>query len=124
MKSATKTALTLRVARGQAEQQAAIDAWLRERAPDGAGKRLGIIAEGAFFELKVPPAVPLERLAAGCVCCIGMVPLNVTLTRMLRSFRPQSVLLLMTDGDHLERMRGSVAGGKLGVELENGREQR
>ena len=123
MTAATRTALTLRVARGQQEQQAAIDAWLGERALDGAGKRLGIIAEGAFFALEVPPAVPLERLAAGCVCCVGMLPLQVTLTRMLRSFRPDSVLLLMTEPDHLDRMRALVASGKLGVDLENGMEQ-
>jgi hypothetical protein len=122
--SATQTALTLRVARGQQEQQAAIDAWLGGRALDGANKRLGIIAEGAFFELKVPPAVPLERLAAGCVCCVGMLPLQVALARMLRSFRPQSVLLLMTDPDHLDRMRILVTSGKLGVVLENSTEQR
>ena len=119
MKAARQTALTLRVARGQQEQQAAIDAWLHEQT----SRRLGIIAEGAFFELKVPSPVPLERLAAGCVCCVGMVPLNVTLTRMLRLHRPDSVLLLMTNADHLERMRGLVTSGKLGVELDNRREQ-
>ena len=113
-----QTVLAVRVARGPAEQQAAIDAWLSEQRSADAGSRHAIIAEGAFFDLVVPPEVPIERLAAGCVCCIGLLPMQVTLTRLLRAFRPQSLLLLIADAQHLGRVRAMVAEGKLGVVLE------
>lgn len=117
MSLAQETRLAVRVARGQAAQQAAIDGWLQQRRPnDPAG--LAIIAEGAFFALTVPAGVVLERLAAGCVCCIGLLPLQLTLTRLLRRQRPGSVLLLLADGSHLDRVHALVAGGKLGVSLE------
>jgi len=77
-----------------------------------------VLAEGAFFELAVPPQVALERLAGGCVCCIGLLPLQVTLTRLLRNRRPASILLLLSDASHLERVHALVASGKLGVSLE------
>jgi len=119
MKLAREPVLVLRVARGQAEQQAAIGSWLRERQSDEAvASRLAVIAEGAFFELTVPPNVTLERLAAGCVCCVGLLPMQVTLTRLVRSVRPHSVLLLVSNAAHLERVRSLLAGGRFGVSLE------
>jgi hypothetical protein len=110
--TAAATLLAVRDAPGREQQQAAIDAWLRAHAP--AGIR-AIVAEGAFFDLDVPPDVVLERLAAGCVCCIGLLPLQVTLTRLVRTFRPASLLLLIADGAHLDRVRTLVTSGKLGV---------
>jgi hypothetical protein len=114
------TRLALRVARGQVEQQATIDRWLGERQITGTSANLAIVAQGAFFELVVPPEVPLQRLAAGCVCCVGLLPLQVTLTRLLRAHRPRSLLLLVSDAAHLDRVRTLVASGKLGVLLEEG----
>jgi len=108
------TKLTLRIARGRPAQQAAIDAWLSERRAAAESGTLAVIAEGAFFELKVPADATLERLAAGCVCCVGLVPLKVTLTRVLRR-HPAAVLLLVTDADHSERLRAIIASGELGV---------
>ena len=113
-----ETSLELRVARGQRAQQKEIDAWLQARQAGDADATLAVVAEGAFFELHVPPQVALERLAAGCVCCIGLLPLRVTLTRLLRARRPNSLLLLLADAAHLERVRTLVASGKLGVSLE------
>lgn len=120
MKLALETRLAVQVARGQQAQQAAIDAWLNER-PAGAGAGgLAVLAQGAFFDLAVPPRVALEWLAAGCVCCVGLLPLQVTLTRLLRTHRPGSVLLLLADASHLDRVHALVASGKLGVSLEQG----
>lgn len=118
MTSTTDTRLSLRVARGQAEQQAIIDTWLSEPQATTASSGRAIVAQGAFFDLAVPPDVPLQRLAAGCVCCVGLLPLQVTLTRLLRAHRPQSLLLLLADTAHLDRVRALVASGRLGVTLE------
>jgi hypothetical protein len=115
---ALETSLVLRAARGQNQQQVAIDCWLRERQAAGDAAGLAVLAEGAFFELRVPPEVALERLTAGCVCCIGLLPLQVTLTRLLRKRRPRVVLLLVADALHFDRVRALVASGKLGVRLE------
>lgn len=116
----SETRLALRVARGQHEQQAAVDAWLKEHGDDEAAPTgRAVVAEGAFFELDVPADVALERLAAGCVCCVGLVPLQVTLTRLLRRLRPRFLLLLLADVSHLDRVRALLASGKLGVSLED-----
>jgi hypothetical protein len=121
MKVTAETRLAVRVARGQKAQQAAIDAWLADRPHDVAEAGLAVVAEGAFFELAVPPHVALERLAGGCVCCIGLLPMQVTLTRLLRTRRPAFILLLIADASHLERVHALVASGKLGVSLEQSR---
>jgi hypothetical protein len=119
MNLGVETVVTVRAARGVVEQQAALDEWLRARHSAGSTPSLAVIAEGAFFELVVPPGVTLERLAAGCVCCIGLLPLQVTLTRLLRT-RPPAVLLLVADATHIERVRVLVGSGRLGVSLEQG----
>lgn len=106
--------VTLQVARGQAAQQQALDEWARRVAPNVAA----VIAEGGFFEIVPPPGVALERLAPGCVCCIGLVPLRVTLTRLLRTWRPARILLLIADVSHVDRVRALVTGGGFGVILE------
>lgn len=105
--------LTLQVARGQAAQQQALDAW----SATAAGTR-AVIAEGAFFELQAPAGVTVERLAAGCVCCVGLVPMRVTLTRLLRNVRPDRILLLAGDDAHLARLRNLATSGALGVAME------
>ena len=105
--------VTLRVARGQAAQQQAIDAWMQ--VPPAAS---AVIAEGAFFELAAPDGVAVKRLAAGCVCCVGVVPLRVTLTRLLREQHPARILLLVGDATHLARVRALLSDGALGVVLD------
>jgi len=102
------------VAVGGAHPQQAVEAWLATSPP---GRR-AIVVEGAFSVLEVPADVPLTRLGAGCVCCLGQVPLRVALTRMVRSVRPDAVLLVLWHGDHLERVRALLADGSLGVRFE------
>jgi hypothetical protein len=119
MNLAVDTVMTVRAARGAVEQQAALDAWVQQRQSAAGKSGLAVIAEGAFFELTVPHDVTLERLAAGCVCCIGLLPLQVTLTRLLRK-RPRAVLLLVADAAHIERVRALAGTGRLGVSLEAG----
>jgi hypothetical protein len=98
-------AVTLRVARGQAAQQAALDAWIDARRAAADGRALAVVAEGAFFELSCPAGVALARPAPGCVCCVGAVPLRTTLTRIVRAHRPAELLLLIAAHEQLERVR-------------------
>ncbi|HEU0203492.1 MAG TPA: hypothetical protein VFR86_24035, partial [Burkholderiaceae bacterium] len=79
---------TLRVARGRAAQQGALDAWLDTRHAGGDKRAAAVIAEGALLPLVAPPDVAVEPVAAGCVCCVGLLTLRVTLTRLVRRRRP------------------------------------
>jgi len=102
-----RIALTLRVAASGAAQQAALDAWLddpAERATRSDEIRRIVIAQAAFSDLQAPPAVTVVRLAAGCVCCVGQLPLRVTLTRAVRQ-RPDAILLLLADDQHQSQVR-------------------
>lgn len=92
-------------------QQARLDAWL---ARHGSGRR-AVVAENALAPLLVPADVALVRLAPGCVCCVGQVPLRVTLGRTVRAHRPDDILLLLASGEHLPRVRALLADGSLGV---------
>jgi hypothetical protein len=102
--------VTLRRARGAAAQQAALDTWI-EASPTTPH---AVIAEGAFMELTAPADVEVVRLASGCVCCLGLLPLRVTLTRLLRTLRPRELLLLVATDEHLPRLRALLASGELG----------
>jgi hypothetical protein len=97
-----------------AEQQAQIDEWLARPA---AGSR-AVVAESGFVPLAAPDGVALARLAPGCVCCTGQVPLRVTLTRLVRAHRPRDILLLLANDQHLPRVRALLADGSLGVRFE------
>jgi hypothetical protein len=100
---------TIRVA-APAGQQAQLDDWLASRR----GRR-AVVAEGALAVLDAPDDVAVARLAVGCVCCAGQVPLRVTLGRTVRAHRPDELLLLLVSGDHLPRIRALLADGSLGV---------
>lgn len=102
---------TVRVAPDDA--QGAIGSWLASTA----GRR-AVMVEGAFQPLDVPADVPLTRLPRGCVCCLGMVPLKVGITRAVRASRPESLLLVLSTGEHLQRVRDLLAHGSLGVRFE------
>ena len=102
--------VTLVCARGAAAQQA-LAGWLGS--PHAAPR--AVIAEGALFGVDAPADVSVVRLAAGCVCCLGLVPLRVSLTRLLRSVRPQSLLLIVASDEHLPRLRALLASGDLGA---------
>jgi hypothetical protein len=103
--------VSLRRAAGAQARQAALDGWL---AAMPAAPR-AVIAEGAFADLAAPDDVTVARVAAGCVCCVGLVPLRVTLARLLRTVRPHSLLLLVAADDHLPRLRALLAAGELGA---------
>lgn len=99
---------------GAGDAQGAVDAWLAATS----GSRRAVLIEGVFSALDVPPGVPVTRLGAGCVCCMGQVPLRVGLTRMVRALRPDMVLLVLASGEHLARVRALLADGSLGVRFE------
>jgi hypothetical protein len=104
----------VRIARLQTKAaQAQIDRWVRDPPP---GERGAILIEGAFVSANPPPDVPLVRVAAGCVCCVGHLVLKVELTRLLRRARPQRLLLLLDATDeHLNRFAAQWAAGDFGV---------
>ena len=110
--------VTLRVAAGDAEREAAIEEWLRSTAPRAGPPRRVAIAEGLLFDRLGPQGVPLIGLTAGCPCCTGRVALRVALGRTLRSHRPDAVLLLTTHAEHLPRLRQLLLQGELGVRFE------
>jgi hypothetical protein len=119
MRGEASVAIALRVARGQEARQAAVDVWLaraddaRCAAPDGRG--LAIVAEGAFCELVAPAQVAVTRLAAGCICCVGWIPLRVYLQRAVRA-GARSILLLVASDEHLPRVREVLRPEKLGFD--------
>jgi G3E family GTPase len=99
---------------GGADVQGTLDTWLAANA----ARRRAVLVEGGFSVLDLPPEVPLTRLGGGCVCCMGQLPLRVGLTRMVRSVRPDAVLLVLSHGEHLARVLALLADGSLGVRFE------
>jgi hypothetical protein len=109
---------TVRVAASNAERDTAIDDWLRATPAGAAPVRRAILAEGALFDGTGPEGVPFIGLAAGCPCCVGLLPLRVKLGRTLRDLRPEAVLLLLATEDHLPRLRRLLEDGELGQRIE------
>lgn len=95
------------------DRQNAVDSWIALH-PQG---RRAILAEG-FGSFTAPDGIAVAGLGGGCVCCIGQVPLRVTLTRLMRAERPEHLLLLLSDDRHLPRIRSLLTDGSLGVRLE------
>jgi hypothetical protein len=115
--------ITVAHARGAA-QQAVVDAWLRMRPAGDArsgvadGRQRALVVEGPSFALQVPQDLVVTRLVAGCVCCVGQVPLRVAVTRSLRAMnpaRPRALLLLVSQDAHLPRLRAQIERGELGA---------
>lgn len=102
---------SVRVAAGDAQQL--IDRWLAATA----GRR-AVLVEGAFQALDVPADVTLARLPRGCVCCVGLVPLRVGVTRAVRAVRPDALLLVLSTDGHLQRVRELLSSGDLGIQAE------
>lgn len=96
------------------EAQRTVDAWLAG-APVG---RRAVIVENPFTEVRVPDDVPLTRLGGACPCCLGQLPLRVALVRLVRTLRPDAVLLVLSEGEHAGRVRALLADGSLGVRFE------
>lgn len=91
--------------------QAQVDRWLGT-VPAGAPR--AILIESAFVPAQAPSDVLLERIAAGCVCCLGQVVFRVRLTRLLRQARPRHLLLLLASTEHLDRIGARLRGCTLG----------
>jgi len=115
--SAPTLRATLRRASGDAERNAAIAAWLAAKG-ENAPLRPVVIAEGLLFDREGPGGMPLVGLAAGCPCCTGLLTLRVVLGRTLRRFRPDAILLLTTQAEHLPRLRRLLEDGELGLRFE------
>jgi hypothetical protein len=95
------------------DRQNAVDRWVASHP----GSRRAILTEG-FGSITAPDGIAVAGLAGGCVCCVGQVPLRVTLTRLMRAERPEHLLLLLADDQHLPRIRSLLTDGSLGVQLE------
>jgi G3E family GTPase len=49
------------------------------------------------------PLLRIERIAPGCVCCIGQLALRVTLNRLLRQ-HPERLFLAISDAAHMDAL--------------------
>lgn len=97
-----------------AAQSAAVRGWLGAH-PTG---RRVILAEAGLQALDVPPDVPLIRLMAGCICCVGQVPMRVALVRLLRHERPDDLLVIIADDDHLDRVQALLQSEQFGLSFD------
>lgn len=73
---------------------------LLEGLPDGLAGGL----PGASDPLVSSAHLLVERIAPGCLCCIGNLVLRVTLNRLLRR-RPDRLYLGLADSAHLDQLR-------------------
>jgi G3E family GTPase len=69
-----------------------------------------VIVEGGPGNLIAPAGVELVQLAPGCVCCVGQLPLRVTVARMLRLVKPVRLWIEVTTGEHLPELRRQLNG--------------
>jgi G3E family GTPase len=69
-----------------------------------------VIVEGGPGTFVASRGITLVQLAAGCVCCVGQLPLRVTVARLLRQVRPARLWIEMADGAHLPAVRRQLAG--------------
>ena len=65
----------------------------------------------------VPPGMLTIALAPGCPCCIGEFEFRTTLISLLNLSSRVSALLLLSGGDHAERLRERIRSGKLGSQV-------
>ncbi len=92
----------------------AIAAWLAATQ----GERRAAFIEGLAATIELPDDLAVTRLAAGCVCCLGQVTLRVGVVRTVRNARPDALLLVLSSGAHVPRVRALLADGSLGVRFE------
>ncbi len=76
-----------------------------------------VILEGGLGTLSAPPGVTLHQLAAQCVCCVGQLPLRVTLARIIRLEKPQRLILEITHTEHLAQIAALLRSGSFGEHL-------
>jgi hypothetical protein len=93
------------------DSQRAVDAWLTQTTSE----RRAVVVENPFVDVQVPEGVSLTRLGGACPCCLGQLPMRVAIVRLVRSQRPDAVLLLLSASGHAGRVRALLADGSLGV---------
>lgn len=69
-----------------------------------------VIVEGGPGTLSAPPGVEMVQLAPGCVCCVGQLPLRVTVARLLRQIRPARLWIEVSAAGHLAELRRQLNG--------------
>lgn len=74
-------------------------ALLLEGLPDGAPGSLDAL---------LPNLAYVTRLSSGCMCCIGRLPLQVTLNRMLRR-APARLYISLADAAHVSQLRAFLS---------------
>lgn len=72
--------------------------------------RQAVIIEGGPGTLLAPAGVELVQLAPGCICCMGQLPLRVTVARLLRQVKPVSLWIEVSMRDHLPALRQQLQG--------------
>ncbi|QRX83765.1 GTPase [Glaciimonas sp. PAMC28666] len=50
------------------------------------------------------PNVHIKRVAPGCLCCVGLLTLRVTLNRLLRDY-PALLYISIADATHVDQIR-------------------
>jgi len=83
---------------------------LQQAATHRSEGRQAVIVEGGPGTLTAPPGVEMVQLAAGCVCCVGQLPLRVTVARLIRQVRPARLWIEVSDGRHLAELRRQLNG--------------
>jgi hypothetical protein len=76
-------------------------------AADPAAASCAVLLEGLpdGHTILVPsPALLIERIAPGCLCCTGNLVLRVTLNRLLRR-RPDRLYIGLATTEHLDQLR-------------------
>ena len=69
---------------------------------------IGVILEGLpsgkFSADPTDPNVHIKRVAPGCLCCVGLLTLRVTLNRLLRN-NPGLLYISIADATHIDQVR-------------------
>jgi hypothetical protein len=113
MPAIVNVAIRIQAARAPDAVQAAVRAWLAERGPGPAA----VLHEAG---LAVPPlaaGVEAVPLLSGCPCCSGGPVLRAALVRVARRLQPSSLLVLLAQEEHADRLRRQVESGELGAGL-------
>ncbi|MES2070476.1 MAG: GTPase [Pseudomonadota bacterium] len=85
----------------------AIAGWLAALQSSAAGATVEVILEGlpsGQDVLASSPSLQIQRIAPGCMCCIGNLAMRVTLNRVLRR-KPGLLLISLAGSEHLDNIR-------------------
>ncbi len=79
-----------------------------------AGGSAALIVEGGDRLLQALAGVTLIQLAPACLCCVGELPLRVTLARLLRQ-KPSVIWVEVSSLAHREQLLRRLEQGTLGL---------